>query len=171
MTVRNAIKVGYVKAYKGNYADIVLRQGADMYSEKDRTIEETMLTRITSLSQALPDTNVDCLLAFDDTGNAYVLGVIGSDNQPLPQPLDPAAIYHKNKVENPFDALETWLTGDGKISLAKLTATYGPVELIAILINALDLIATSTVPAGGGTLSNAALITAEKLKLTEYQKV
>jgi len=171
MTIRNQIRLAKVKEYTGNYATIVLCQGEEIFSEDDRTLEETMTTRLTSLSQALPDTDVDCLIAFDDTGDGYVLGVVGSDNQPLPQADDPAAIYHKNKTENPLEELETWLTGDGKIALAKLTATYGAVELVTILIDALELIATSTVPAGGGALSNAAAIAIEALKLTEYKKV
>jgi hypothetical protein len=170
MAIRNQIRVGFVKEYVDSYATIVLKQGEDFFSEEERTLEETMTTRLTSLSQGNPDTKVDCLIAFDDTGDAYVLGVVGSENQPLPVPDEPGTLAHSNKTDNPIDLLEILITEKGKMSFAKTDPVNGPVELITILIDVIQYIATSTCPPGS-PLSNSVQIALEAVKLTNYKKV
>lgn len=171
MTIRNQIRLATVKEYTGNYATVVLRQGAGFFSEADRTIEEVMVTRNNSFSKNLPDTGVDVLIAFDDTGEAYVLKVIGSDNQPVPRPDEPRAIVTDTGGDNPLERIEAVLTEDAKASLSKTDVVLGALELIAILANVIDLIGKSTVPAGGGALSNAAAILADQLKIESFKVV
>ena len=173
MAIRNQIRVASIKAYdtaKG-YATIVLKQGGEWFSDNDRTIEEVMTLQLNTASQKLPDVGADCLIAFDDTGDPYVLGVIGSESQPIPEPLEPGTLVVANVTDDdPLSQLKMYLTAAGKLAGEKTSMAYGPIELITILIDVLNLIATSTCPTGA-PLSNAASITLEALKLTEYQKV
>ena len=177
--IRNSIRLATVLRYEGPYAAVALKQGEDMFGEEDRTVEEVMLTRSNSMSQNLPDVGVDVLIAFDDTGEPYLLGVVGSENQPPPAPDNPGTIVTDNGTVNAtmkddgeatLDNGEIKLTvsDDGKIAFDKTSLVLGPVELVTILVDALNLIATSTCPPGG-PLSNAPLITVEKLKLAEFK--
>lgn len=168
--IRNQIRLATVKEYTGNYAMVVLRQGEGFFDEADRTIEEVMLTRLNSGSQGNPDIGVDVLIAFDDTGDAYLIAVVGSDNQPLPASDEPGALVYKNVPTLSIDEIELKVTEDGKIGAGKTDPVLGPVDLITILIDALNYIATSTCPPGS-PLTNAAMITAEALKLVNYKVV
>ena len=98
--IRNSIHLAAVKEYEGPYATVVLKQGEGMFDEEDRTIEEVMLTLPNSMSQNLPDIGTDVLVAFDNTGEPYLLSVVGSENQPPPVPDNPSTIVVDNGVTN-----------------------------------------------------------------------
>lgn len=169
--IRNQIRLATIKEYVDGYAVAVLRQGEGFFSEADRTIEEVMVTRANSYSQNLPDTGVDVLLAFDDTGEAYVLKVIGSGNQPIPKPDEPRTVVLDTGGNDPLKRFEALLTENAQVSLSKTDVTLGTLELIAILANVIELIGTSTVPAGGGALSNSVAILADQLKIESFKVV
>jgi hypothetical protein len=171
MTIRNQIRLATVKEYTENYVTIVLRQGEGFFSEEERTIPEVMVTRNNSFSQNLPDLDVDVLIAFDDTGEAYVLQVIGSDNQPLPKPDEPGTLVYDNGDDNPFKRIECLITQDAKLSAAKTDEILGALEIIDLLVEAIKEISISTVAAGGGPLLNASLILAFSEKIKSFKVV
>lgn len=169
--IRNQIRLATVKAYEGSYATVVLRQGEGFFSEEDRTIPEVMVTRNNSFSQSLPDIGVDVLIAFDDTGEAYLLKVIGSENQPIPKPDEPRTVVLDTGGDDPLKRIEALLTENAQVSLSKTDVVLGSLELIAILANVIKLIGSSTVPAGGGPLSNSVAILADQLKIESFKVV
>lgn len=162
MTIRNEIRLATIDAYDGNYATVVLRQGEGIINAEDRTVEEVLTVRVNSLSQALPDTGMDCLIAFDNTGEGYVLGVVGSENQPLPAPDEPGTAVYDN------GDIKATITEAAEVSVEKTDLIFGPLELIEILSDALQLIGTSTCPPGS-PLSNSVNILIEKTKLDSFK--
>lgn len=166
--IKDSIRLANVKGYDGNYAIVVLQQGHG--SEVDRTLEEVMPTRVNTGSQDLPNKGADVLIAFDHVGDAYLLKVIASDNQPLPNADEPETFIYDNLNEVSIDNIKCSITKAGKMAAEKTNAALGPVELITILIDALTLIQTSTCPPGA-VLSNAPAIVIETTKLMGFKKV
>lgn len=162
MTIRNEIRLATVDSYDGSYAKVILKQGEGLLDVEDRTIEEVLTVRVNSLSQALPDTGADCLLAFDNTGEAYILGAIGSESQPLPTPTEPGTAVYDN------GGIEVAATEGAKLSVKKTDLVFGSLELLKILSDVIQLIGTSTCPPGS-PLSNSVNILVEKTKLDSFK--
>jgi len=166
--IKDSIRLANVKSYDGNYAIVVLQQGHG--SEADRTLEGVLPTRINMGSQELPNVGADVLIAFDHVGDAYLLKVIASDNQPLPNADEPETLVYDNLNEIPTDNIKCSITKAGKVAAEKTDPVHGPVELITILYDTINLIATSTCPPGSA-LTNAPAILIENIKLLGYKKV
>ena len=94
MTITNQIRVAQVDSYSGEYATVKLRERFKSSDDSELKVEDLMIIQVNRTSQALPPTGADVLVAFDNVGDAYVIGTIGSENQATPYPGDTGVIAH-----------------------------------------------------------------------------
>lgn len=93
--MKNEMRKAKVKEYDGNYMTVEML-GLDG-DAADLENKEIMVLSNDSTSQHLPQPGDTVLLAFDSDGDAYCMGTITSDNQPLPS--DPEKVFIKGGDE------------------------------------------------------------------------